>query len=91
MRNVRTTITFDPKVLRNAKILAASRGASLSEIVQEAVREKLTQQNRATLYRPPLTSRNGGGVLPGIDLDKTSELLTRMDEWDAAGRRQRAD
>jgi hypothetical protein len=29
-------------------------------------------------------------MLPGIDINKTSELLASMDEWDAADRRQRA-
>ena len=91
MRAVRTTISFDPQVLRNAKVVAAARGASLSEIVEEAVREKLTQRNRTAPYRPPLTSQKTGGVMPGIDVNKTAELLSLMDEWDAVDRRERAD
>jgi hypothetical protein len=87
---VRTTISFDPQVLRSAKIVAAARGASLSTIVEEAVRENLARKNRASTYRPPLSSQKTGGMLPGIDINKTSELLASMDEWDAADRRQRA-
>ena len=91
MRTVRTTISFDPQVLRSAKVMAAARGASLSEIVQEALRENLARKNPAPMYRPPLTSQKTGGMLPGIDINKTSELLALMDEWDAADRRERAD
>jgi hypothetical protein len=91
MRAVRTTISFDPQVLRSAKVVAAARGTSLSEIVEEAVREKLQQPNRASLYRPPLTSQKTGGLRPGIDVNKTSELMALMDEWDAVDRRERAD
>ena len=71
--------------------MAAARGTSLSTIVEEAVRENLARKDRASTYRPPLTSQKTGGTLPGIDINKTSELLALMDEWDAADRRQRPD
>lgn len=90
---MRTTLTIDNDLLREAKVIAAKRGDSLKKVVEQGIREVIRmEQDRADQeHRPPLVIHKTGGLMPGINLDKTSELLDLMDEWDEADRRQRAD
>ena len=68
-------------LLRRAKQIAARRGTTLTAILEEALREWLDRQRRArnsTRTRLPV-SRSSGGLLPGVDLDDSADLLDRMD------------
>ena len=87
---MRTTVTIDDNLLRQAKVIAAKRGNSLKTVVEEGLREviRLDKQSAKDDRRPPLVIHKTGGIMPGINLDRTSELLTQMDEWDAVDRRQ---
>jgi hypothetical protein len=40
---MRTTITFNDKLFKNAKVYAASSGVTLSSFVQEAVKNQLLE------------------------------------------------
>lgn len=81
---MRTTVTIDDKLLRQARIIAAKRGDSLKSIVEEGLREVIRlHTGQKNDRRPPLVIHKTGGARPGIDLDKTSQLLASMDAWDA--------
>ena len=90
--SVRTTITIDDELLHKAKIIAAKRGVSLKDIIEEGLREVILRDSQQSDDRRPLLFfPKTGGVMPGINLDKTSELLDKLDEWDAADRRRRSE
>jgi hypothetical protein len=88
---MRTTLSMDEQLLREAKSRAAISGVTLSAFIEQSVREKLARFKEISDNdrRPLLVFHKTGGVMPGINLDKTSELLSQMDEWDAADRRER--
>ena len=79
---MRTTVRMEDDLLRRAKRAAANRDTTLTAILEEALREWLDRQHRS---RPrgaaqlPV-SRSGGGLLPGVDLDDTADLLDRMED-----------
>ena len=78
---MRTTVRMDDDLLRRAKEVAARRSTTLTAVLQEALREWLDRQRRAKRRQPvdlPL-SRAGGGLLPGVDLDDSADLLERME------------
>lgn len=76
---MRTTIQMDPHLLKAAKKYAAEHRRTLTSVIEDAIREVLarSQAGRPKIELP--ISRVGGGVRPGIDLVKTSELL---DPWE---------
>lgn len=76
---MRTTVTIPDDLLRQAKKVAAGRSCTLSDIVQEPLR-KASAQPRSAGRRPTrLTTFRGRGVLPGIDLDSSTDLLDAME------------
>ena len=69
---MRTTITIDEGLLREAKILAARTDRTVSSVLEQALREMLTRQAEADDRRRrdfTLPSYHGGGFLVDI-LDK---------------------
>jgi hypothetical protein len=80
---VRTTIRIDEQLLREAKLLAARTGQSLTALIEDALRAALARQHAAG-ERPPvrLTTVSGQGLLPGVDLDDSAALLTLMESSD---------
>lgn len=76
---MRTTITLDERILRAAKRHAVQQGTTLSAVIEDALRAKLAARS-ATPVRPfKLVTFQGDGPGPGVDLDRTSELLERDD------------
>lgn len=74
---------LEPDVLREAKQLAAQRHTTLSEIVQEALREAAARRRMAPRQPVALTTDGGrGGVRPGVDLDDNAALRDLMDRSD---------
>ena len=75
---MRTTVTLTNRVFRAAKRRAAERGVTLSVLVDEALRAQLeaTPQKRRPFR---LVTFGKEGTRPGVDLDRTSELLERDD------------
>lgn len=80
MTSVRTTIRIDENVYRQAKSRAATTGRTVSEIIEDAVRESLRPRPTDHTELPPLPTFGGSGVLPGVDLADASALRDRMDE-----------
>ncbi len=78
---MRTTIVVDDNIGERAQARARREGMSFSAFVTRALEQHLARQPRRE-DAPPfrLVTVGGGGPLPGIDLDRTSELLVAEDE-----------
>ncbi len=79
---MRTTVRMEDALLRRAKQIAARRETTLTAILEEALREWLDRQKRSRQRESvdlPV-SRSGGGLLPGVDLNDSADLLDRMDD-----------
>lgn len=77
---MRTTIRIEDALYRRAKSRAAQTGQTVSEVIEDAVREALRPGNRRTGEVEPLPVFGGSGVLPGVDLSSNAALRERMDE-----------
>jgi hypothetical protein len=78
---MRTTFTIDDELLAEYKRLAAASHRSLSDVVQDALREALARR-REREGRPPVelpVFRGAGGVLPGVDLSSNAALSELLD------------
>jgi len=79
-RRVRTTISIPDTLLSRAKRAAAARGATLSEVVVDALRAALERPSPEVAKPFKLITFRGDSRWPDIDFDRTSELLTAEDE-----------
>lgn len=76
----RTTIDLNPELHRRARRAAAESKRSLTSVIEEALRLYLLRKpERRPAKRVKLPTAGAGGLLPGVDLDRTSELLDRLD------------
>lgn len=71
---MRTTVTIDDQVFRDAKIEAIKAGMTFSDFVEEALRRRMPKKPFT------FTVSNGGGLRPGVDLD-TVESMMDEEEW----------
>ena len=78
-QGMRTTIRLDPRLLADAKKLAAGSHRTLTAVIEDALREVVSRRRRRTKRAVKLTVVGGRGVRPGIDLDDTASLLDAMD------------
>jgi hypothetical protein len=77
---MRTTITIDDHLLQEAKAEALRTNRTLGEIVAEGLQSVLGRREKPNRQpRTSLVTFKGSGVLPGIDLDDSAELLSRME------------
>jgi hypothetical protein len=82
---MRTTITIEDHLLKQAKEEAARTNRTLGEIVTEGLRSVLGRRGRSNRQTPVhLVTFKGSGMLPGVDLDDSDDLLTRMENPDAS-------
>jgi hypothetical protein len=72
---MRTTIRIDDDLLKRAKKRAADEGRTLTSLVEEGLVIILskTKANRRKRIELPV-SKATGGVLPGVDLNHSSDL-----------------
>lgn len=76
---MRTTLTIDDELLREAKERAARSGHTVSEVVSDALRESF--HRHAAMRREPVRLRTSpGGPRPGVDIDNNAALLDLMEE-----------
>ncbi|OFW28421.1 MAG: hypothetical protein A3H97_14830 [Acidobacteria bacterium RIFCSPLOWO2_02_FULL_65_29] len=76
---MRTTIRLNPRLLAEAKKLAADTNRSLTKVVEDALREVVARRRRQPRRTVSLTIVGGSGVNPGIDLDDSAALLAAME------------
>ncbi len=82
LRHMRTTVRLDEGLLEQARREAARRGVTLTALIEQGLRMALRRprpSSRSERVRLPV-SRATGGVLPGIDLNDSADLLDRMDD-----------
>ncbi|MBN2494905.1 MAG: DUF2191 domain-containing protein [Deltaproteobacteria bacterium] len=77
---MRTTISIDDRLGEAARRRAASEGLSLSAFIARILRAALHERGREPPAEFRLITVGGGGPRPGIDLDRSSELLAGDDE-----------
>lgn len=81
---MRTTLDLNDALVSKAKKAAAERGTTLTAMIEDALREKLTRPTQTRgKKRRQLHSFKGDGLRPGVELSSTSALLDLLDD-DAA-------
>ncbi len=72
---MRTTIRINDDLLKQAKKRAADEGRTLTSLVEDGLRLILSKARASRRKRIELpVSKATGGVLPGIDLNRSSDL-----------------
>lgn len=79
---MRTTVSIDDHLLAKAKEVAARSGRTLSEVVEDALRESFARQSEVRERRVAdfPVFYGGGTVQPGVDLDDNAALLDLMEQ-----------
>jgi len=78
---MRTTVRLRDDLLKRAKRRAAEEGRTLTSIIEEGVALVLAGRGprRPERVEVPVASATGG-VLPGVDLNRSSDLEAIMDD-----------
>jgi hypothetical protein len=76
---MRTTLDIDDLVLRRAKKLAAEEGKTLTQIVEEALRERLAPRARSGKKFKLRLLTKSGRMIPGTNLADRDLLYERME------------
>jgi hypothetical protein len=82
---MRTTLNLDDSLMTAAKKLAAETGQTFTEIVSDALRERLARTAAGQPARPPLPIFQGAGLMPGVDLSSNAALLELMENQRDSG------
>ena len=77
---MRTTMNLNDDLYRQAKALAAVRGCSVASFIEDALRTALMEFEQPSAFRALPVSRQGGDVMPGIDLHDSRSLHAVLDE-----------
>jgi hypothetical protein len=76
---MRTTVRLSADLLRRAKKKAAAEGRTLTSLLEEGLKAVLVDAKPARRKRLHLpVSKASGGTLPGVDLNRSSDLEARM-------------
>jgi hypothetical protein len=76
---MRTTIRINDDLLKQAKKRAAAEGRTLTSLVEDGLVLVLSKAKTGRRKRIELpVSKATGGVLPGIDLNRSSDLEEAM-------------
>jgi hypothetical protein len=76
---MRTTINIPDDLLAEVKKLSAKSHTTLTALVEEALRERLSKRRQKPRAKPlRLTTYGEGGLQPGVDLDDSAALLDLM-------------
>ncbi|HRW50515.1 MAG: type II toxin-antitoxin system VapB family antitoxin [Caldilinea sp.] len=80
---MRTTIQIDDDLLTDAKLFATRSGTTLTAVIEDALRAALARSHAAPERRQvKVTTVEGNGPQPGVDLDDSAALLAHMDAND---------
>ena len=79
---MRTTVRLEDTLMREAKMRAAEEGITLTQLIADALRDRLAGMRGEGPARVPveLTSYGRGGLRPGIDLGDNRAVRDLMDE-----------
>lgn len=80
MHSVRTTVSIDDRLLKQAKLAATQSGRTLSDLVDDGLRLLLAQRGQRRGVPLDLPVFGGSGVRPGVDLEDKEGLHTLLDE-----------
>jgi hypothetical protein len=77
---MRTTVRLPDDLLRRARKKAAEEGRTLTSLIEEGLRLILPGKKPPARKRTRLpVSRAIGGTLPGVDLNRSSDLADLME------------
>jgi len=77
---MRTTVRLDDQLLAQAKALAARTGRTLTQVIEDALRQALAASEESRRLKVELPTFGGDGLQPGVDLDDTASLISLMEE-----------
>jgi hypothetical protein len=78
---MRTTVRLDDDLLREAKVRAAEQGISLTQLIDESLRERLAARPRRAKLEPiDFPAYGEHGTQPGVNLSDNRALRDLMDE-----------
>lgn len=77
---MRTTVTIDDRLLRQATLAATKAGRTLSDLVEDGLRTLLSDRPVNRDERITLPTYGGSGLKPGIDLEDKDGLAVALDE-----------
>ena len=85
--NERTTVRLPTELLRRAKRKAAAEGRTLTSLIEDGLRLVVSEdrQKAKRLRGPVPVSKATGGLMPGVDLTKYSDIQG-MDDLEYAER-----
>lgn len=76
---MRTTIRIDDDLLAEAKKVAAASRRTLTQVIEDALRESLARRPSGESQHMRLTTVGGRGPRAGVDLDDSAALLEVME------------
>jgi plasmid stability protein len=78
---MRTTVTIDDRLYRQAKVRAAAAGGTVGSVIEEALRAYLSRSDQAAQAElAALPTVETGGTRPGVNLDDMSSVYDLLDE-----------
>jgi hypothetical protein len=78
---MRTTIRIKDDLLKRARKRAAEEGRTLTSLIEDALALAVAKPKASRRGRVELPiSKASGGLLPGIDLNRSSDLEEAMNE-----------
>jgi hypothetical protein len=78
---MRTTVRLDDDLVKQAKMRAAEQGITLTQLIDESLRERLATRPRRMSVEPfRLPTFGKGGTRPGVNLNDNRALRDLMDE-----------
>jgi hypothetical protein len=81
---MRTTITLDDELLKEAKKRAAESGKTMAQVIEDTLRDGFAQKPRIQRKEPfRLKTVRGEGFYPGVDINDGAGLRDIMDRADA--------
>jgi len=74
-------VRLNDDLLKEAKVRAAEQGITLTQLIDESLRERLAARPRRMSAEPfQLTTYGKGGTRPGVDLDDNRATRDLMDQ-----------
>ena len=80
---VRTTIRLDDVLHAEVKLMAARDGKSISAFIEDSLRVTLATKGQAHPSPLKLHTVGGNGLIPGVHVDRSEDLLDVMETPDS--------